>query len=105
MPNKAHVVGSSRRWWVFGRLRLSDGGPEDWFFGWGGDSDCVSVGGVGEVVKEQGVRLLTGIGRDGGAEGRVDFGGVRSRVAERGGGVRLCGWLGWLGLDGRLALG
>jgi hypothetical protein len=56
------------------------------------------------LSKIRGENGLTAIGGGGGAEGWVDFRGVRSRVAERGG-VRLCGLLGWLRLHGRLALG
>ena len=48
--------------------------------------------------------MLTGIGSDGGAEGRVVPGGVRHCIT----GVLnwcSCGLPGWLGLDGWLALG
>src|ERR1022692_132129 len=60
------------------------------FRGWRRDTNCGSVGVVCPVVKDQGVRLLTGIGGGGGAEGRVVLRSFRHQII----GVRNL-WLGW----------
>src|ERR1017187_8954558 len=58
--------------------------------GWRRDTNCGSVGVVCPVVKDQGVRLLTGIGGGGGAEGRVVLRSFRHQII----GMRNL-WLGW----------
>ena len=50
------------------------------FCGWSEGSGRVSVGVGCLIVKEQGGRLLTAIGREGGTEDRVGFGALRHHV-------------------------
>ena len=50
------------------------------FVGWQRDTGCGSVGVVCAVVKDQGGRLLTAIGGDGGAEDRMVLGALRHQI-------------------------
>jgi hypothetical protein len=68
------------------------GGAGVVFRGWRRDTNCGSVRVVCPVVKDQGGRLLTGIGGDGGTEGWMVLFALRHHSKSR---VR-SGWLGGL---------
>src|ERR1035438_6029958 len=89
--DRKKVVAGGRRGDTVTRRRGDAVAWDGWISGRGRDSDCVAVGVVCLVVKDQGGQLLTGVGGDGGAEDGVCFLALRHGVL----GVR-SGWFGWL---------